>query len=115
MKDHASPSRACQSFMERLSSYVDGELHASSRRSLEAHLARCPCCEELAESLKRTVHVCHELGSGRLPRSVRSQMRARVVALLSSSQAARCSEGAAGSEAGQPCPKTASARRRPGL
>ncbi len=78
----SSPSPHCRELLERLSLYIDGDLKGPQRRSLMAHLRRCPCCEELAESLKRTVLVCHEAGKTRLPAAVRARARARIAELL---------------------------------
>ncbi len=79
MKD--SPAH-CRELLERLSLYIDGDLKGPQRRSLMAHLRRCPCCEELAESLKRTVLLCQEAGKTRLPARVRARARARIAELL---------------------------------
>ncbi len=76
-----SPSR-CRDLLERLSLYIDGDLKARERRALVAHLRRCPCCEEFAESLKRTVQLCHEAGKRRLPADVRARARARIAELM---------------------------------
>ena len=76
-----SPSR-CRDLLERLSLYVDGDLKGAPRRQLIAHLRRCPCCEEFAESLKRTVILCQEAGRTRLPADVRARARARIAELL---------------------------------
>lgn len=76
-----SPSR-CRDLLERLSLYVDGELNARERRSLLAHLNRCPCCDEFARSLQRTVLLCQQVGKRRLPPDVRARARARIAQLL---------------------------------
>ncbi len=72
----------CRELLERLSLYIDGDLKGPQRRTLLAHLRRCPCCEELAEGLKRTVALCHEAGKTRLPAPVRARARARIAELL---------------------------------
>ncbi len=72
----------CRDLLERLSLYIDGDLKGPQRRALMAHLRRCPCCGELAESLKRTVELCHEAGKTRLPAKVRARARARIAELL---------------------------------
>jgi anti-sigma factor RsiW len=77
-----SPSR-CRDLLGRLSLYIDGDLNARQRRALMAHLRRCPCCEEFAESLKRTVQLCQQAGRRRLPADVRARARARIAELLS--------------------------------
>ncbi len=80
MKLH-DPSR-CRDLLERLSLYVDGELKGAERRALLSHLRRCPCCEELAESLQRTVRLCQDAGKRRLPAAVRARARARIEELM---------------------------------
>ncbi len=79
-----SPVRSdrCRQLLERLSLYVDGDLNGAERRSLMAHLRRCPCCDSLAESLKHTVSLCRDAHSSRLPPAVKARARARVAALL---------------------------------
>ncbi len=79
------PSR-CRELLEQLSLYVDGELKGPARRSLVNHLRRCPCCEEFAESLQRTVRLCQEAGKRRLPADVRARARARIQELMAGSR-----------------------------
>jgi len=76
----------CRDLLERLSRYIDGDLAPGERRSLMAHLRRCPCCEEFAESLRRTVEACHEAGRSRLPPDVQARARARIAELLGEAQ-----------------------------
>jgi anti-sigma factor RsiW len=75
-------SGRCRSLLEQLSKYIDDELTPAQRRSLTAHLRRCPCCQTMAESLKHTVEACRKAGSARLPADVRSRARARIAMLL---------------------------------
>jgi anti-sigma factor RsiW len=72
----------CRELLEELSRYIDGELDARERRSIVAHLRRCPCCEEFADSLKRTVALCQQAGKRRLPADVRARARARIAELM---------------------------------
>jgi anti-sigma factor RsiW len=72
----------CRELLERLSLYVDGELKGPARRSLVNHLRRCPCCEQFAQSLQRTVRLCQEAGKRRLPAAVRARARARIQELM---------------------------------
>jgi anti-sigma factor RsiW len=72
----------CQDFLERLSRYLDNELPMPDRETIEQHLRDCPCCEEVLDSLKHTVTLCHEEGRPDLPPDVRQRARARVVELL---------------------------------
>ena len=82
MKPHTHSGTNCRELLERLSLYIDGELDTRQRRSIVAHLRRCPCCEEFAESLRRTVLLCQDAGRTRLPAAVRARARARIAELL---------------------------------
>ena len=78
----AGHDHRCVDFLERLSRYLDDELPDADRRTIEQHLRDCPCCEEVLESLKFTVTICHEEGRPELPPDVRQRARARVSELL---------------------------------
>jgi anti-sigma factor RsiW len=80
MKPHAR-SR-CRDLLERLSRHIDGDLTARERQALTAHLRRCPCCEQFADSLRRTVQACQDAGRRRLPPDVRARAQARIRELL---------------------------------
>ena len=82
-------SDRCRSLLEQLSRYIDDELTVAQRRSLTAHLRRCPCCQTMADSLKHTVETCRKAGTARLPPDVRVRARARIATLLATGQAAR--------------------------
>lgn len=86
MKPHIHSGSRCRGLLERLSLYIDDELDARQRRSIVAHLRRCPCCEEFAESLRRTVLLCRDAGRSRLPADVRARARARIAELLEERQ-----------------------------
>jgi anti-sigma factor RsiW len=79
---HPEHAHRCRDFLERLSLYLDGDLPPAARRTVEQHLADCPCCEEVLDSLRETVALCHEKGRPGLPKDVRSRARERVRALL---------------------------------
>jgi len=65
-----------------MSRYIDGELSPADRRTITRHLRECPCCEQFAESLQRTVTACRAAGTSRLPADVRARARARIQDLL---------------------------------
>jgi len=79
----------CRRLLEQLSRYIDGELTATERRAVAAHLRRCPCCQTMADSLKHTVEVCQKAGGARLPSDVKARARARITTLLASGPAPR--------------------------
>jgi len=82
MRPSPNHDHRCVDFLERLSRYLDDELAAADRRTIERHLRDCPCCEDVLDSLKQTVAICHEEGRPELPPAVRRRARARVSALL---------------------------------
>lgn len=83
MKDlQPGHDHSCRDFLEQLSRYLDDELPTADRRAIQRHLKDCPCCEEVLDSLKQTVAVCHEEGRNELPPDVRRRARARVAELL---------------------------------
>ncbi len=45
----------CRELLGELSDYVDGELEAALCAELEAHLAQCPDCRVLVDTLRRTI------------------------------------------------------------
>ena len=83
------PSDRCRTLLEQLSRYIDGDLTPVERRSMSAHLRRCPCCQTMADSLKHTVETCRRAGVARLPADVRVRARARIATLLATGPAAR--------------------------
>jgi anti-sigma factor RsiW len=84
-----SPSLACRAYLERLSRYVDGDLPSRTRPGTVDHLAHCPCCQDLVDSLKRTLVLCHAEGRRRLPPDVRARARARIARVLASQAVGR--------------------------
>jgi anti-sigma factor RsiW len=92
MDGHLAQKRAdCQTLLEELFGYLDGELSAARCRKIERHLEACPCCGYLAVRLRRAVAVCRSAGRSKLPADVRRQAKARITELLgpSATQARR--------------------------
>ena len=83
------PSDRCRALLEQLSKYIDGDVTPAERRSLSAHLRRCPCCQTMADSLKHTVEACRRAGTARLPADVRGRAKARIATLLASGPGVR--------------------------
>lgn len=74
----------CRALLEQLSRYVDGDLGPDERRAMALHLRRCPCCQSMADSLKKTVATCQKAGRARLPEDVRRRAKSRITTLLAS-------------------------------
>lgn len=74
--------RHCLDLLAELSAYLDGELSPARCRAIERHLDACPCCGEVADSIRRAVAVCRQAGVRRLPPALRSRARERIADLL---------------------------------
>jgi anti-sigma factor (TIGR02949 family) len=68
--DHGS----CQELLGRLSDYVDGELEAALCSELEAHLADCPNCRVMVDTVRKTVTLYHTQATGTLPEGVQERL-----------------------------------------
>jgi anti-sigma factor RsiW len=65
----------CKEVFEILSQYLDLELPPEACREVEAHLEGCPPCIEFAESLRKTVDLCHGFEGGEMPRPISAAAR----------------------------------------
>jgi anti-sigma factor RsiW len=68
--DHA----ACRELLEQISDYVDGELEAALCTELEAHLADCPNCRVMVDTLRRTITLYHAQATSQLPSDVEDRL-----------------------------------------
>ena len=55
----------CGRIFSLLSEYLDQELPPATCQELEEHLSGCPQCIRFVQSLKRSVHLCHQYGGSR--------------------------------------------------
>ncbi len=74
--DHSS---SCQDILQRLSAYIDGDLDQTMCHEIEAHLASCPECKILLNTLKKTIYLCQVDGEQViLPDDVRKRLLTRL-------------------------------------
>ena len=64
----------CQELLGQLSDYVDGELEASLCAELEAHLAGCPNCRVMVDTLHKTITLYQTQSSPQLPDEVQDRL-----------------------------------------
>jgi anti-sigma factor RsiW len=76
------PNPACQQQLLELSAYLEGDLTPDSMAALDAHLARCECCGQMAASLRRAIALCRSEDVRDLPADVQQRALARIRALL---------------------------------
>ena len=78
----SQPSPACQQQLLELSAYLEGDLTPEKMAELDAHLARCECCDKMAASLRRAIALCRSEDARELPPDVQCRALERVRALL---------------------------------
>ena len=72
----------CRDLVAQISDYLDGELSEEHVAALERHLAKCACCTEFADSLRRAVITCRASGGKTLPSAVRRRARERIAEIM---------------------------------
>lgn len=64
----------CREMLEQLSSYIDGELPAALCVELEAHLAECPDCRVMVDTMRKTIVLYRAQSPGELPADVKHRL-----------------------------------------
>jgi RNA polymerase sigma-70 factor (ECF subfamily) len=72
-------SEKCKEVFSLLSEYLNLELPPGACQEIEAHLAGCPPCIEFAESLRKTVDLCHRYQPTELPDPIGKQAREQLL------------------------------------
>ena len=78
------PGSVCPDVLAGYSRKLEGDLSASVCTEMEAHLAGCPHCTALCDSLKSSLALCRRAGTGddTVPPRVAEKVRAAVRAAL---------------------------------
>ncbi len=76
---HDDPAH-CRDILAHLNDYLDGELAESLCRELEQHLAECPDCQTVYDTLSRTIHIYRALrdAPAELPQEVEERLIHRI-------------------------------------
>lgn len=75
----------CQSFLDDLSEYIDGDLAAEFRVTFEAHLAKCPNCWVVLDETQKTVEIVQRFDCHPMPADVKDRLLEALSAKLSNS------------------------------
>jgi anti-sigma factor RsiW len=67
---------ACRELIELLTDYLDDALDPTTRRAIDAHLARCDGCTRALEQLRETVRITGTLTPEHLASPEREALRA---------------------------------------
>jgi RNA polymerase sigma-70 factor (ECF subfamily) len=65
----------CKEVFAKLSQYLDLELPEDACHDVEHHLEGCPPCIEFAESLRKTIDLCHHFEPSAMPAPLSEQAR----------------------------------------
>lgn len=65
---------SCQKTIEDLSSYLDGELEADLRRTIETHLKMCRHCQVVFDTTRKTLELYCDGKLFPLPDAVRKRL-----------------------------------------
>ena len=95
MSAPARPSARCRTLLVELSRYLDGDLTAARRRTVERHIKACACCGTMAARLRKTMALCRAEGKKRPPRDVMSRAAERIRVLIARQGRRRSTSGAA--------------------
>lgn len=77
---HSHSLERCRALMAQLNDYLDGELPPDLCGELDAHLAGCPDCRVVLDTLGKTVQIVRalELTPPELPADVEARLLARL-------------------------------------
>lgn len=71
-------TRNCSEIFAVFSEYLNLELPPDACREIEEHLADCPPCSEIVESLRATVDLCKQYKPGTMPAPLANGVRAQL-------------------------------------
>jgi anti-sigma factor RsiW len=72
MADH--DHSICNELLEQVSDYIDGELEPSLCLELESHLAGCPNCRIMVDTVRKTITLYRADAPSELPRDVEERL-----------------------------------------
>ena len=70
----AHDGAVCQELVAQLSDYVDGELEADLCAAIEAHLAGCPNCRVIVDTVQKVIRLYRAEAARELPSDVEDRL-----------------------------------------
>jgi len=65
---------ACAEWLTQLGGYIDGDQEAAICAEVEAHLAVCPDCRVLVDTVRKTISLYRSEAPGELPPDVEGRL-----------------------------------------
>ena len=70
----------CKEFLALLDDLIDGTVPAETRAELEAHLSRCPHCEVVYNTTRKTIEIYRSHAVYDLPSGIQERLHAAIMA-----------------------------------
>jgi anti-sigma factor RsiW len=64
----------CRELLAQFSDYIDGELEEALCIELDLHLAECPNCRVMVDTVRKTITLYHSQGTPELPSDVHDRL-----------------------------------------
>ena len=64
----------CRELLGQFSDYIDGDLEASLCAEIETHLAGCPDCQVMVDTMRKTITLYHRQAPAALPSDVEKRL-----------------------------------------
>ncbi len=69
----------CKDVVEQLGDYLEDEMAADLKASLEQHLSHCRTCQVILDSTRKTIRIVTESGSFEVPGDLSEQIIAKIM------------------------------------
>jgi len=69
----------CKDVVEQLGDYLENEMAADLKASLERHLSHCNTCQVILDSTRKTIRIVTESGSFEVPGDLSEQIIAKIM------------------------------------
>lgn len=76
------PEVTCDTLLDSISAYLDGDLGAATCAAIEAHAAACGRCGTVIADFREATGLCRKVAEAPLPADVQDLARARIRTLL---------------------------------
>ncbi len=67
-------NKTCRNLLSQLSDYIDGELEEMLCAEIEQHMAGCPDCQAVVNTLEKTVRLYRTAGRAEVPQDVQRRL-----------------------------------------
>jgi anti-sigma factor (TIGR02949 family) len=67
-------NKTCRNLLSQLSDYIDGELEEMLCAEIEQHMAGCPDCQAVVNTLEKTVRLYRTAGRAEVPQDVQTRL-----------------------------------------